>query len=101
MAMQRSTSWPVDNARWKRMMSLSEFDAQGNRVLIAPPGPCDVPNLFSDNNHGGSSGSFSCSDSLPDLLCGWCGDAACNGLLLKNCHTWFRLRDVLAIWTPR
>ena len=98
VAMQRSSSWPVDNARSKKMMSLSEFDDQGRRILFAPApaGFCHVPNLFANNHHGGSS-DISSDDEMPGTLCGWCEGAECNGLRLKDCLTWCRLHDVLGL----
>ena len=84
------------------MMSLSEFDDQGRRVLFAPvpAGFYLVPNLFG-NNHDGGSSNISSDDGMPGTLCGWCEGPACNGLRLKDCLTWCKLHDVLGLCTPR
>ena len=85
LTMRRSSSWPVDNVRWKKMRSLSGSDVHGHRVRWGPAEPCDVPNLFASPDYGGSSDTSS-SDEIE-----------CDGYGLKKCLTWRRLHGTLGL----
>ena len=96
--MRRSSSWPMMSALWKEILSLSEFDHVGNRILFQPGTNTELPNLF---DGGRETGGSDVSSEPPGSICGWCGVVGCPGYKLTSCATWCRLSAELTLHTPR